>query len=151
MRKSFGILTTLALLTLGACSAGVTPATGTSDTIVTSDGQLKLTVSDAPAQPGVFFIAGSVAGGPAMVTIASTRYGSLCSTAITGHATVGPGVVTLQVTYSERTAICTADIRAITYRGEITGLAPGLYDVNVIHTNADGSSGTVLTQRVTVT
>ena len=149
MRKLLG---TLAMVMLAACSSGITtPATTTTDALVTTEGPLKLTVSDAPVQPGLLFVTGSVVGGPAMVTVASTRYGSVCSTAVVAHATVSGTTITLRVTYSDKVAVCTADIRAITYRAEISGLSQGAYDVNVLHTNSDGSTATVITQQVTVT
>jgi hypothetical protein len=117
----------------------------------TSEGQLSLTVSDAPAQPGLLFITGTVEGGQGKVTVRSTRYGSVCATDITAHADVASVKITLRVTYSERFALCTADIRAITYRAEVSALAPGAYDVEVIHVNSDGTGGTVLNERVKVT
>ena len=147
MRTLLGLM---ALLASAGCSTAVATPDTTHDTIMMTDGPLKLTVSDALATPGVMFIAGSVTGGSGMVTAASTRYGSLCSTAVAGHATVSPGAITLQVTYSDRQAVCTQEIRAISYRAEIGSLAPGTYTVKVVHTNGDGSSGAVLTQQVTV-
>jgi hypothetical protein len=142
----------VALLALAACgSASVTATETQRDAVRTMNTQLHLTVTDAPAQPGLLFIAGTVTGGPGMVTVSSTRYGSLCTTEITAHADVASGKITLFVHFAERLTICTADIRAITYRAEVGRLAAGTYDVSVVHANADGNTGTVLTQRVTVT
>jgi hypothetical protein len=145
-----------AVATLTACSESATTAvpldsTAATQSIVTTDGPLELTVTDAPAQPGFLFITGTVTGGQAMVTVSSTRYGSLCSTAITAHADVASHTITLSVKYSERLTSCVAEVRAITYRADINGLAAGAYDVNVVHTNADGATSTVITQRVNVT
>jgi hypothetical protein len=151
MRTIFRVVT---LAALAACSATVTvpntsPVTS-NDALVTTDGQLKLTVTDTVAQPGMLFITGTIVGGQGMVTVASTRYGSLCATTITAHADVATGKIALTVKYGERLALCTAGIRSITYRAQIGGLAAGAYDVSVIHTNADNSTSTVLAQRVTV-
>lgn len=140
----------VALAALTACSAAVTTEGTRSDSLVTTEGQLTLTVTDAPANPGIMFIAGTVTGGHGKVIVSSTRYGSVCATDVAAHADVGTGKITLTVTYSTRAAFCTADIRAITYHAEIGSLEPGTYDVDVIHKNADGSGGTVLTQRVKV-
>ena len=93
----------------------------------------------------------AVTGGQGMVTVMSTRYGSLCSTAIAAHHHEAGNQLTIEVTFSQRAALCAADIRAITYRAEISGLSPGAYDVHVVHTNVDGTTGTTLSQRVTVT
>lgn len=151
------LLRVVALAAMSACGQRVTapeaandPPATSKDAISTTDGQLKFTVSDAPARPGVMFIAGTIAGGQGMATVSSTRYGSLCSTNIAGHADVAAGTITLQVKVSERLALCTAEVRAITYRAEIGALAPGTYDVKVIHTNSDGTTGSVLTQRIKV-
>lgn len=149
MRAALGLA---ALAAVAACSGTVTTSPDRADNVrVTSNGQLTLTVSDAPAQPGLLFIIGTVEGGQGKVTARSTRYGSVCATNITAHADVASGKITLLVTYSERSAFCTADIRAITYRAEVGALAPGTYDVEVIHVNADGTIGGVLTQRAKVT
>jgi len=104
--------------------------------VISTEGQLTLTVTDAPAQPGIMFITGTVVGGHGNVVVSSTRYGSVCATNIAAHADVASNKIALVVTYSERTAICTADIRAITYHAEIGSLAPGFYDVTVTHATA---------------
>ena len=145
------LLQGLALAALSACSA-TTAATdlSRSDAIVTSDERLTLTVADAPTRPGIMFVAGTVVGGLSKIVVSSTRYGSVCATNITAHADVDIGKITLVVNYAERTVVCTTDFRAITYHAEIGGLSPGMYDVNVVHTNADGSGGPVLAQRVKV-
>lgn len=144
------LLRAVAVAALTACSASTTTPDVTSGARISSNGQLTLTVTDAPAQPGILFITGTITGGQGLVTVSSTRYGSVCATDITAKADVASGKITLTVKYAERTAICTADIRAITYRADIGSLVPGLYDVNVVHTNSDGSTGTVLTQQVKV-
>lgn len=151
------VIRLMALVALAGCSAGVMrpdsandPLGVSNDAISTTDGPLKLTVSDTTFRPGVMFTAGSIAGGQGTVTVMSTRYGSLCSTSITAHADVASGTITLRVKFAERLTVCTAEIRAITYRAEVGSLAAGTYDVNVIHTNADGTTSTVLAQRVKV-
>ncbi|MEP6617946.1 MAG: hypothetical protein ABJE47_01475 [bacterium] len=146
MRRSLGMLLVMGAL---GCSASLTSPSGP-EPIVTTDGPLKLSVVDAPAQPGVLFIAAAVTGGATSVTVKSTRYGSMCSTAVTAHADVVGNQVTLHVTYAERLTICTADVRAVSYTANIGGLTIGNYDVHVVHTNPDGSTSTVLTQRVAV-
>ena len=147
MRLLFRVL---ALATLSGCSATMTTEGPRSDSLVTTEGRVTLTVADAPAQPGMMFITGTVVGGQGNVVVSSTRYGSVCATNIAAQADVAGNTITLVVTYSERTALCTADIRAVTYHAEIGSLAPGLYDVHVIHANAGSVGGTVLTQRVKV-
>jgi hypothetical protein len=146
MRMVFPVL---ALAVLSGCSATMTTEGARSDSLITTEGQLRLAVADAPAQPGMMFITGTIVGGHGNVVVSSTRYGSVCATNIAAHAEVATSKITLVVTYSERTAICTADIRAITYRAEIDSLAPGSYDVTVIHATA-GTGETVLTERVKV-
>jgi hypothetical protein len=145
------LLRMAALAALTACSASNTTQVARQDARLSSNDQLTLTVTDAPARPGVMFVAGTITGGQGAVTVSSTRYGSVCSTDITANADVAKGKITLTVKFAERTAICTADIRAITYRADIAGIVPGEYEVDVVHSNADGSNGTVLTQRVKVT
>ena len=145
------LLRMAALAALTACSASNTTQVARQDVRFSSDDQLTLTVTDAPARPGFMFVAGTITGGQGAVIVSSTRYGSVCSTDITANAAVANGKITLTVKFAERTAICTADIRAITYRADIAGVAPGEYEVDLVHSNADGSSGTVLTQRVKVT
>jgi len=144
------LLRVVALAVLTACSATVTTPDVNSTARFSSNEQLTFTVTDAPAMPGLMFITGTVTGGQGVVTVSSTRYGSVCATNITANAVVANGKITFTAKYSARAAICTADIRAITYHAEIRGLAPGGYDIDVVHTNPDGSTGTVLTQHVSV-
>jgi hypothetical protein len=100
----------------------------------------------------VLFISAAVTGGTSTVAVTSTRYGSLCAVAVTGHADVAAGVVTLRIAYAERAAAsCPSEIRALTYRATVSGLAPGAYEVRVVHTQLpDGATGTVFIGRVTV-
>ena len=146
----------MTLVAMAACSSSVTMPDRTtpeiaSDEVVTTDGQLRFLVGDNPAQGGMMFIAGTVVGEQGRVVVTSTRYGSVCATNVTAHADVATGKITLAVKYSARLAICTAELRAITYRAEISALPAGTYDVDVVNTNADGTTNTVLTQRVNVT
>jgi hypothetical protein len=157
MRTIHPVLRLLTLATLAACGATAsTPDAPTgilgppSATIATTEGPLKLMVSDAPARLGFMFIAGTIVGGQGLVTVSSTRYGSLCAMSVTAHADVANGKITLQVKFSERLTSCVAEVRAITYVAEVSKLAPGAYDVSVVTTNTDGSTGAVLTQRVNV-
>lgn len=149
MPDSRVLLLSLAV-TLSGCGAALSGPPVAPDPIVTIDGPLTMTVSDAPATGGVLFVSAVVTGGAGRVTVRSTRYGSLCSTGVAGHADVSPGQITFKAIYSERLTVCTADIRSITYVGQLDGIAAGEYDVHVLHTNPDGTGGTVSTQYVTV-
>jgi len=139
------------LVLLVACSS--TTALDSHDSLVVVDGSLRFVVSDAPAVPGVLFISANASGGAGKVTITSTRYGSVCGQSVTSHADVSGHSIVLHVTYAERAgAVCTADVRALTYRAEIGLLSAGEYDVQVVHANAPDSIGnTVYMSRVTVT
>ena len=137
----------LSLLT--ACSGAAELPSATFDSV---DGALHFTVSDAPATPGVLFVSANASGGAGMVTITSTRYGSTCNTSVSGRADVTNNAITLHVQFAERTNVfCTADIRALTYRADVSGLTPGAYSVRVVHADAPDTVGNaVYSANVTV-
>jgi hypothetical protein len=115
--------------------------------IISTDGPLRLTVTDAPTAMGIMFArpVASVTGSG--VTVANTRYGSECVYAVTGHADVGANTITLRIAYAERLALCTAEVRALTYRAEVNGLSQKAYDLQVIHEES-GRMDTVLVQHI---
>lgn len=138
-----------ALIVAAACSSASDLSSPNNDVAI--DGPLRFTLTDAPTSPGVLFISANATGGTGALTITSTRYGSLCATAVSAHADLASGAVLLKVKYSERTAMCTADIRAITYKADISGLAAGVHSVRVVHATAPDTTGNVVyTSSVTV-
>ena len=122
----------LSLMFWAACSS---PTEGTQDTdeTVSIDGPLRLTVSDTPSPLGILFIGPHAAVAPSAITVSDTRYGSKCRYEVTGHADIVASTITLRVKYMERLTSCTAEIRALSYRAELSGLLGGSYDLNVIH------------------
>lgn len=139
------ILPLIALLSL-ACSTAITTSP---DEEVTVDGPLRLAVSDAPAMMGVMYALPNVTTDRSTVIVTNTRYGSLCATAITGHADVTATTVTLRITYAERLTSCVAGVRAISYRAEVSGLTGKAYEVRVVH-EENGQSNTLVTRSVTL-
>jgi hypothetical protein len=131
--------------------AGATPTGERSDDnqIVSTDGPLRLTVTDAPSMMGVLYARPTATVAPSAVTVTNTRYGSICLYAVTGHADVGANTITLRITFAQRLTICTADIRSLTYRAEVSGLSQKAYDLLVIHEES-GKSDSVLTQHLVV-
>ena len=140
----------LALAAVAACSDSVTTLQARQDRSVSGAQQLSFTVTDAPAQPGILFIAGNATGGRGSVTFTRTQYGSLCASELTAHADVSGEKLTLFVDIAERLTACTADIRALTYRAELTGLPPGNYTISVVHANPDKSTVVVFTGQAKV-
>ena len=133
----------LPMLALGCGSAStttvpITPPPG--DRVVTISGPLTLTVSDSATNPGVLWVGASAQGSAGAVTAMAIQYGSLCAIAVTGHADIVATRVFLHITYAPRTgAVCTAEIRAIRYDAVIGGLAPGRYEVHLLHSNGDAN------------
>jgi hypothetical protein len=149
MRTLLGLVS---LAVLAACSDSATTVQQSRKDRVQTESQLSFTVTDDPAEPGLMFTAGNVAGGLGTLTFTSTRYGSVCADEVTARDEIAPGKITLYVTYRLRAeAICPAVIRAITAHAHITGLAAGDYEVNVVQTSPDGTGFTTLTQHVKVT
>ncbi len=148
MRTYLAVLT---LAALAACSDGAVTLQPAQDRLGSGGQQLSFSASDAPAQPGILFIAGDVVGGQGTVTFTRTQYGSVCRNELTAHADVSTGKITLFVDIAERLTVCTADIRALTYKAQLSGLAPGDYEISVVHTNPDKSSVVVYTGHAKVT
>ena len=84
-----------------------------------------------------------------MATVTSTRSGSLCLFDVAGRADVSASALTLHLTFAERLTVCTAEIRALTYRAAVSGLAKGTYDLRVIHEES-GRQDTTVAQSVVV-
>lgn len=100
-------------------------------------GVLTLKIEDFVAPPGIFWALPSVTPAPGSVVVQSTRYGTLCYTAVDGSATVNGSHITLDINFNARTDVmCTQEIRAMRYTATIAA-APGSYDVTVVH--HDGS------------
>ena len=134
----------LALLVLGCgCGGASTTAPITSplgDTLVTVNGPLTLTVSDFATNPGILWVQPGAQGSAGAVTATAIRYGSLCAIAVTGRADIVATRVALHITYSTRPgAVCTAEIRAIRYDAVVRGLAPGRYEVHLLHSTGDAN------------
>ena len=133
----------LAVLALGCGGAStstvpITPPPG--DKVVTLSGPLTLTVSDFATNPGVLWVQPSAQGSAGAVTATAIRYGSLCAIAVTGRADIVATRVFLHITYAARTGVlCTSEIRAIRYDAVIGGLAPGRYEVHLLHSNGDAN------------
>jgi hypothetical protein len=132
-------LTGLLLLALTAsCAASITgdDASGTDlngaqDTLKVN-GPLRLALRDFSTPGGILWALPSVTPQAGAIVVENTRYGSLCRNAVTGRADIQARTVALHVTFSERTTICTGEIRALRYTATIA-TAPGTYDVAVIH------------------
>ena len=113
-------------------------------------GALTLQVTDFAAQGGILWALPSVAATPSAVTVQSTRYGSLCGTAVDGSAMVAGSHITLDVNFAERTnAMCTTEIRALRYAAAIA-VAAGSYDVTVVHHDGTQADTLVRQRQVTV-
>ena len=137
--------TVLTLLALGCGCGGASTTTSPiasppGDTVVTVSGPLTLTVSDFATNAGVLWVLPGAQGSAGAVTATAIRYGSLCAIAVTGRADIVASRVSLHITYAARTgAVCTAEIRAIRYDAVISGLAPGRYEVHLLHSTGDAN------------
>jgi hypothetical protein len=109
------------------------------DRTVTVDGPLTLTATDFATTMGVLWIAPTAEGGQGIVAARAIQYGSLCATAVTGHADITGRRIDLHVAFTPRLTLCVAEVRALQYDAVITGLAPGRYDVHILHSNGDGT------------
>lgn len=150
--------TALTLLALGCgcggASTAVSPVTSPpGETLVTVNGPLTLTVSDFATNPGVLWVQPGAQGSAGAVTATAIRYGSLCAIAVTGRADIVATRVALHITYAARPgAVCTAEIRAIRYDAVIRGLAPGRYEVHLLHSTGEANGeAEVRVQTVDVT
>jgi hypothetical protein len=150
---------TIAIVLLGAslgcgrlttAANDVTPSdanTQQSDMTVTR-GALTLSLHDFATRGGIFWALPNAQTGPGTITVESTRYGSLCRYAVDGSATTSAKSVTIDITFTPRTAACTTDIRALTYKATLA-IAPGAYDLAVVH-HENGGSDTLVRRAVTV-
>ncbi|MEP7002758.1 MAG: hypothetical protein ABI969_19865 [bacterium] len=140
----------LAIVFVSACSsASPLEVQVVDDAIVTTNGPLRLTVTDALAQMGVLWARPTATASQSAVSVTNTRYGSTCLYALTGHADVGTSTITLVIAYSQRLTSCTKELRSLTYRADISGLVKAPYDLVVIH-DESGKKDTVLTQHIVV-
>ncbi len=129
-----------------ACTAS--ESTGP-ETQVTTDGALRLTVTDAVSSPGILFALPYIAKEGSTIVVTNSRYGSLCHYDVIGKAEVSGTDVVVRVTYSPRLTLCTGEIRKLSYRAEVSGLAPKTYTVRVVHSE-NNVSDTLVTQAVTL-
>ena len=130
--------------------------TGCSDTTLTTpdqqapvDGPLRLMVSDTPGNAGLTLAKPYVTTDRSTIIVTNTRYGSLCRYDLRGRADVSANVVELRITFSERLTLCTEELRLLSYRAEVFGLAQKSYLVRVIHVE-NNVSDTLVTQSVTL-
>lgn len=134
----------LIILALGCGCGGATttpPITPPGDTLVTVTGPLTLAVSDFAANAGVLWVQPGAQGSAGAITATAIRYGSLCAIAVTGRADIVGTRVSLHITYAPRAgAVCTTEIRAIRYDAVVRGLAPGRYEVHLLHSTGDANS-----------
>lgn len=145
LRSSFLLLAAL------GCSHAAQLTSPTTNPLVSVVGPLTLTVSDFPAMAGVLWIAPTATGARGAVTAAAIRYGSLCAVAVTGRAEVAGNRVTLHVAYAAREgAVCTQEIRGLRYDAVISGLAPGQYEVHLLHSEDGAPEAEVRVQQVDV-
>jgi hypothetical protein len=137
-------LATVALLAILGCGTSITSSPD--DRITTVNGPLTLTVSDFSANAGVLWIAPTAEGAKGTVTARAIRYGSFCTFAVSGRAEVAGSRIALHVDYMPRLTLCTAEVRALRYDATIGGLAPGRYDVHILH--SEGTSAGEVEVRV---
>jgi hypothetical protein len=122
------------------------------DRVVIVDGPFTFTVTDFPAQMGVLWVAPTAEGARGAVTAHAIRYGSLCALAVAGRAEVTGNRVSLHVAFMQRLTTCIAEVRGLRYDATIEGLAPGRYDVHILHDEGDGrAESEVRVQTVDVT
>jgi hypothetical protein len=145
-------LAMLGLFVLLGCRGSSLLTSPQDDRVVIVDGPLTLTVTDFSTQMGILWIAPTAEGARGAVTARAIRYGSLCGLAVTGHADVTGNRVFLHVAYIPRTTLCTAEVRGLRYDAAIEGLAPGRYEVHILHDEGDGQAeAEVRVQEVEVT
>lgn len=141
------------ILALSLALAGCSSATSVKATLpseqVSDVGALHLVVSDAVAQMGVLWALPSVTTTAGAVHVQQTTYGSLCALAVTGTSDVGAGVITLHVTYTPRATLCTQEVRALTYKADISAIPAGSYEARVVITN-DAGTNTIVSRAVVV-
>jgi hypothetical protein len=133
-----------------AAAAGCSGATsdvndGSHGPVTAIEGPLTLVLTDVAAVGGFSFALPAISGGTGSVSISSLQYGSLCRNAVSAHASTVANHVTIRVTITERTAAdCPAEIRALSYQADVEGLAPGSYDVDVVHVTDATPGGALL-------
>ena len=149
MTARLAILGLFAVLGCGNSSLLTSPP---DDRMVVVDGRLTLTITDFPAQMGVLWVAPSAEGGQGAVAAHAIRYGSLCALAVSGRAEVTGNRVVLHVAFEPRLTLCIAEVRGLRYDAAIAGLAPGRYEVHILHDERDGrGESEVRVQTVDVT
>jgi hypothetical protein len=139
-------LATLGLLAILGCSKTSLITSSQDDQESFVSGQLTLTVSDFSTNAGMLWIAPTAEGARGAVTARAIRYGSLCGFEVTGRAEVAGNRIALHVDYMPRLTLCTAEIRALRYDATIDGLAPGRYEVHILH--SEGKSAGEIEVRV---
>lgn len=125
-----------------------------SQDVAAENGLALFEVHDFTAMPGVLWALPSVTPATGKIEVENTRYGSLCHFDVRANvarraATPSPSMnagdqITLNVTFTERLALCTSEIRALRYTA-IVPAAAGLHEVIVVHT--DGARADTLVRR----
>lgn len=150
--RSHSLWTSCSLVLFGAaCSSAVVqdPATASRHEIISESPALRFVVRDSVAVPGFLFARPRISSMPGAVAVTATQYGSLCRNEVTAGVDISPPAITLTVKFAERLTLCTGEIRKLVYDAEIRGLAPGTYDVTVVHA-ANGTVGPVSQAKVVV-
>lgn len=117
---------------------------------VQTNGSLRLETRDMPMGPSTpaFDTVPKISGGAGAVSIARSQLGSLCRFAVTGSADTQGNKIGVHIVFTERLAMCTAEVRVLQYEATVTA-APGTYDVALIH-ERNGVVDTLARQVVTV-
>ena len=151
MKRLFVIASLLPLAMPGCSRVDRTPLDPL-HTQISEEGALRLTVTDSLGAPGLMFTLPDVQGQTHKVSVVARRYGSLCSTAVSGNVDIDDHKITLAIKYEERLAMCTQEVRHLMYRAEVLRLAPGEYDVVVVHDDGTNhTNGVIVTRHVTLT
>ena len=139
----------LLIITAGACSSPTEQTTpGTFEKVV-ENGTLRLDLTDAPSPAGILFVRPTSEAGTGNVVVTSTRYGSLCLYDVSGDVTISGSSIVMRIRFAQRLAICTADIRKLTYRATLRSIPKGTYDLRVLHAENNASDET-LSERVVI-
>jgi hypothetical protein len=112
------------------------------------NGPLRLDLRDFTSPPGIMFALPSVTPGTGNLVVENTRYGSLCRFEVSGRADVKGHTIGVHIGFAERLTVCTAEIRALTYKATLS-VPAGSYDVAVIHENGN-EADTLVKRAVTV-
>ena len=124
----------LAVAVMAACGKSPTANDlfGTHEEVV-KNGALTLTLTDAPTPMGILFTRPTATGGAGSLSVTSTRYGSLCLFAVSGHVDISSNTIVLHIGYEQRLTTCTSEARKLTYQALLGGLPAGTFTLRVLH------------------